>query len=52
LRPPAGPPPPPPWSDAFSTDPDRIICRKCCRRSYIFRWYSHCFMCHIDETKT
>jgi hypothetical protein len=33
LRAPAGPPPPPPWSTAFSTDPDRIICRKCCRRS-------------------
>jgi hypothetical protein len=51
LRPPA-PPPLPPWSDAFSTDPDRIICCKCCRRSYVFRWYSHCFMCHLDETRT
>jgi hypothetical protein len=35
-RAPAGPPPPPPWTDAFSTDPDRILCRKCCKRSYIF----------------
>jgi hypothetical protein len=51
-RAPAGPPPPPPWSDAFSTDPDRIICRKCSKRSYVFRWYSHCYLCHINESKT
>jgi hypothetical protein len=52
TRAPAGPPPPPPWSDAFSTDPDQIICRKCCKRSYVFRWYSHCYLCHISESKT
>jgi hypothetical protein len=51
-RAPAGPPPPPPWSEAFSTDPDRIICRKCCKRSYVFRWYTHCYMCHSWESKT
>ncbi len=51
-RTPASPPPPPPWSEAFSTDPDRILCRKCCKRSYIFRWYSHCYMCHLNEPKT
>jgi hypothetical protein len=47
-RAPAGPPPPPPWPEAyvFSTDPDRIVCRKCCNRHYNFRWYSHCFMCN------
>jgi hypothetical protein len=28
-RAPAGPPPPPPWNEAFSTDPDRILCWKC-----------------------
>jgi hypothetical protein len=43
-----GPPTPPPWPEAyiFSTDPDRIVCRKCCNRHYNFRWYSHCFMCN------
>ncbi len=43
-----GPPTPPPWSEAyvFSTDPDRIVCRKCCNRHYNYRWYSHCFMCN------
>jgi hypothetical protein len=48
-----GPPPPPPWPEAyiFSTDPDRIVCRKCCKRHYNFRWYSHCFMCHMDESR-
>jgi hypothetical protein len=47
-RAPAGPPPPPPWPEAyvFSTDPDRIVYRKCCNRHYNFRWYSHCFMCN------
>jgi hypothetical protein len=48
---PASPPPPPPWSDAFSTNSDRIICRKCCNRSYVFRWYSHCYMCHLNDSK-
>jgi hypothetical protein len=48
---PAGPPPPPPWTEAFSSDPDRIICRKCCKRSYVFRWYSHCYLCHINDSK-
>jgi hypothetical protein len=45
---PAGPPTPPPWPEAyvFSTDPDRIVCHKCCNRHYNFRWYSHCFMCN------
>ncbi len=49
LRVPAGPPPPPPWPEAyvFSTDPDRILCRKCCNRHYNFQWYSHCFMCNL-----
>jgi hypothetical protein len=44
----SGPPTPPPWPEAyvFSTDPDRIVCRKCCNRHYNFRWYSHCFMCN------
>ncbi len=48
-----GPPPPPRWPEpyVFSTDPDRIICRKCCKRHYNFRWYSHCFMCHMDESR-
>jgi hypothetical protein len=43
-----GPPTPPKWPEAyiFSTDPDRIVCRKCCKRHYNFRWYSHCFMCN------
>jgi hypothetical protein len=43
-----GPPTPPPWPEAyvFSTDPDRIVCRKCCNRHYNYRWYSHCFMCN------
>jgi hypothetical protein len=43
-----GPPTPPPWPEAyvFSTDPDRIVCRKCCNRHYNFRWYIHCFMCN------
>ncbi len=47
-RAPAGPPPPPLWPEAyvFSTDPDRIVCRKCCNRHYNYRWYSHCFMCN------
>jgi hypothetical protein len=48
-----GPPSPLPWPEpyVFSTDPDRIICRKCCKRHYNFRWYSHCFMCHMDESR-
>jgi hypothetical protein len=43
-----GPPTPPPWpeADVFSADPDRIVCRKCCKRHYNYRWYSHCFMCN------
>jgi hypothetical protein len=52
TRAPAGLPPPPPWTDAFSNDPDRILCWKCCKRSYIFRWYSHCYMCHLNESKS
>jgi hypothetical protein len=52
TRAPAVPPPPPPWTNAFSTDPNRILCRKCCKRSYIFRWYSHCYMCHLNEPKS
>ncbi len=43
-RAPSGPLPPLPWTDAFSTDPDRILCRKCCKRSSFFRWYSHCYV--------
>jgi hypothetical protein len=35
-----------PEAYVFSTDPDRIVCRKCCNRHYNFRWYSHCFMCN------
>jgi hypothetical protein len=52
--PPSGPPSPPPWSDAdaFSSYPNWIICWKCCKRSYVFCWYSHCFMCHMNETRT
>jgi hypothetical protein len=54
--PPTSPKPPaaPPWPEAyvFSTDPDRIICRKCCKRHYNYKWYSHCFMCHMDEKET
>jgi hypothetical protein len=44
-----GPPPPPPWTESyvFSDDPDRIVCRKCCNRHYNYRWYNHCFMCHV-----
>jgi hypothetical protein len=44
----SGPPTPPPWPEAyvFSTDPDRIVFRKCCNRHYNFRSYSHCFMCN------
>ncbi len=44
----SGPPTPPPWLEAyvFSTNPDRIVCHKCCNRHYNFRWYSHCFMCN------
>ncbi len=49
---PVGPPTPPPFFDAFSNDPDCIICRKCCKRSYVFRWYSHCYMCHLNEMRT
>jgi hypothetical protein len=43
-----GLPTPPPWPEAyiFSTDPDRIVCRKYCKRHYNFHWYSHCFMCN------
>ncbi len=41
----------PPWpkSYVFLADPDCIICRECCKRHYNFRWYSHCFMCHMKE---
>jgi hypothetical protein len=50
----SNPPPPPPWPEGyvFSTDPDRIICRYCCKRHYNYKWYSHCFLCHINESKT
>jgi hypothetical protein len=51
---PAGPepPPPPPWPEGyvFSDDPDRIICRKCCKRHYNYKWYRHCFLCHVNES--
>jgi hypothetical protein len=48
------PPSLPPWPESyvFSTDPDRIVCRKCCQRHYNFRWYSRCFMCHMNENRT
>jgi hypothetical protein len=48
------PPAPPPWPKAyvFSMDPDRIICRKCCKRNFNYRWCSHYFMCHMNEKKT
>ncbi len=51
-EPPAtGPTTPPPWPEAyiFSMDPDRIMCRKCCKRHYNFHWYSHCFMCNRSD---
>jgi hypothetical protein len=48
---PASLPSPPPWSEAISTDPDRIICQICCNRSYLFRFYTHCYMCHSRESK-
>jgi hypothetical protein len=43
-----GPPTPPPWPPAyvFSTDPDRIVCRKCCNHHYNYRWYRHCCLCN------
>jgi hypothetical protein len=46
------PPPPPPWPEGyvFSDDPDRIICRKCCKRHYNYKWYRHCFLCHVNES--
>jgi hypothetical protein len=45
---------PPPWPEGyvFSTDPDRIICRYCCKRHYNYKWYSHCYLCHINENKS
>jgi hypothetical protein len=48
------PPPPPPWPEGyiFSTDPDRIICRYCCKRHYNYKWYSHCYLCHTNENKS
>ncbi len=48
------PPTPPPWPAAhiFSAGPDRIICYKCCKRNYNVRWFSHCFMFHMDEKRT
>ncbi len=48
------PPPPPPWPEGyvFSTDPDRIICRYCCKRHYNYKWYSQCYLCHINESKS
>jgi hypothetical protein len=48
------PPPPPPWPEGyvFSTDPDRIICRFCCKRHYNYKWYSHCYLCHSNEKKS
>jgi hypothetical protein len=45
------PPTPPPWSRALSTDPDRVVCPSCCKESYNFRWYDHCFMYHMAETR-
>jgi hypothetical protein len=48
LSTPSSSPTPQLWSDVFSSDPDSIICRKYCKCScYNFRWFSHCFMCHI-----
>ncbi len=48
------PPPPPPWPEGyiFSTDPDNIICRYCCKRQYNYKWYSHCYLCHTNENKS
>jgi hypothetical protein len=48
------PPPPPPWPEGyvFSTDPDRIICRYCCKRHYNYKWYSHCYLCLTNENKS
>jgi hypothetical protein len=46
-------PPPSPWPEGyvFSTDPDRIICRYCCKRHNNYKWYSHCYLCHTNESK-
>jgi hypothetical protein len=43
-----GPPTQPPLPEVFifSTDPGSILCRKCCKHHYNFRWYCHCFMCN------
>ncbi len=48
------PPSPPLWLEGyvFLTDPDRIICRFCCKRHYNYKWYSHCYLCHMNENKS
>jgi hypothetical protein len=30
---------------------NHIVCHKCCKQHYNFWWYSHCFMCHMDENR-
>jgi hypothetical protein len=32
--------PKPPRSIALSAHPDRVICRKCCKESYNYKWYT------------
>ncbi len=45
--PPQRAPPAPPRAVGIATDPDRINCRKC----YVFRWYSQCYMCNSKESR-
>ncbi len=48
------PPSLPSWPESyvFSTDPEVIVCHKCCKCHYSFRRYSHCFRCHMNENRT
>jgi hypothetical protein len=46
-----GRPAPAPMTKAFSSDPDRNICRKCGKEHYNFHWYAHCFQRHMTESR-
>ncbi len=36
---------PPPWPKAFSTNTNRVICKKCCKENYNYHLYNICFVC-------
>jgi hypothetical protein len=35
----------------LSVDPDSVVCHSCCKVSYNYHWYNHCFMRHMAKSR-